>query len=73
MSGDPGADPSEAIVRSAQHLADLDARHDAHLAAIRARAARLREAGEAAADELAETVGAAYPEHAFPPSTDPEP
>jgi hypothetical protein len=50
------ASPSTAV-----HLADIDARYDAHLAALRRHAAQLQAAVAAAAAELAE-AGAPDPE-----------
>ncbi len=52
MTNDPNAERSDALARSAQHLADLDARHDAHLAGLRERAERVRARVEADGDAL---------------------
>ncbi len=52
MTNDPNAERSDALARSANHLADLDARHDAHVAGLRERAERLRANAEADADVL---------------------
>jgi hypothetical protein len=41
---------------AAEHLAEIDARHDAHLAALRRRAAQMQETAAAAAAELAERL-----------------
>ena len=55
-TGAGSADPA-----NAHHLAELDARYDTHVAALRERAAEARAALERAAETLAETAGGSPP------------
>jgi hypothetical protein len=52
----PAAARPEASAGAAAHLAELDAQHDAHLAALRERAVRARADARDDADLLAERV-----------------
>jgi hypothetical protein len=58
----------EQLARSAEHLADLESRYDAHLAALRDRAERARASTDADADALAQS---ACVEPAEPPQPTP--
>ena len=56
MNPENDAERAGAFERGARHVADLEARHESHLAAVRARAERLRAIADADADALARTL-----------------
>jgi len=56
VSPENDAERTGAFERGARHVAGLEARYESHLAAVRARAERLRESAGADADALARTL-----------------